>query len=148
MNRIGRFAMRAPIGLYRVGLGGLLGRRFVLLEHTGHRSGLPRQTVLEVLEIDDHGVPVIANGFGEGTHWYRNITADPKVNFTIGRTRSTSRADRLNHADAVAVFERYRRDHPRAAKAIGGRVGVSLVDDLGSAARHIPLFRLVHTSTP
>jgi hypothetical protein len=40
------------------------------------------------------------------------------------------------------VFERYRIDHPRAAKAIGKRIGVSLVDDPGSAARELPLFCL------
>ncbi len=39
--------MRAPIGPYRIGLGGLLGRRFLLLEHVGRRSGLPRHTVID-----------------------------------------------------------------------------------------------------
>jgi hypothetical protein len=42
VNRFTRLAMRAPIGLYRVGLGGLLGTRFLLLEHVGRSSGPAR----------------------------------------------------------------------------------------------------------
>jgi hypothetical protein len=40
----------APVSLYRLHLGWLLGHRFLLLTHTGRRSGLRRQTVLEVME--------------------------------------------------------------------------------------------------
>ena len=134
--------MRAPIGLYRIGLGGVLGKRFLLLEHIGRSSGQVRQTVLEVLETDD-SAPVIASGFGERSQWCKNITANPDVWFTRGRTRTHAKAARLEHEDAVRVFERYRRDHTRAAKVLGNRIGVSLVDDLDGAAEKLPLFRLL-----
>ncbi|MDJ0770085.1 MAG: nitroreductase family deazaflavin-dependent oxidoreductase [Ilumatobacter sp.] len=141
MNRVQRLFFRAPIGLYRIGFGGLLGGRFLLLEHTGRKSGLQRRTVLEVLESGDDG-PVIASGFGEGSQWCRNVMATPDVWITRGRTRTQAKADRLGHDDAVEVFERYRRDHARAAKVLGKRIGVSLVDDLETAAERLPLFRL------
>ena len=48
-TRLGRALVRAPIWLYRLGLGGLLGRRFLLLTYTGRKSGRPRQVVLEVV---------------------------------------------------------------------------------------------------
>jgi hypothetical protein len=38
-----------PIYLYRLNLGLLLGHRFLLLVHRGRRSGLLRETVLEVI---------------------------------------------------------------------------------------------------
>ena len=41
-----RIMFRAPIFLYRIGLGGLLGKRFLLLNHIG------RKTVMEVVNHD------------------------------------------------------------------------------------------------
>lgn len=141
MNRFQRLLFRAPIGLYRVGLGGLLGKRFLLLEHVGRKSGVQRRTVLEVLETGHDGVPAIASGFGEKSQWCKNVMANPEVHVTRGRTRTPATADRLDHADAVEVFERYRVNHPKAAKALGGRIGVSF-DDVDAAAAKIPIFRL------
>ena len=142
MGPIQRFLFRAPIGLYRVGLGGLLGNRFLQLEHVGRNSGETRRTVLEVLETDDDGCPVIASGFGEGSQWFKNVSADPEVWFTQGRTRTAATAGRLDRGRALEVFERYRVNHARAAKVLGKRIGVSLVDDLETAAEQLPLFRL------
>lgn len=142
MNRLKRLIMRSPIGLYRMRLGGLLGSRFLLLEHTGRNSGLPRKTVLEVLETGEDAAPIIASGFGERSQWCRNISIDPEIWITRGRTRTRAQAQRLDHTQARAVFERYRINHARAAKMLGGRIGVSLVDDLESAAEKLPLFRV------
>src|SRR5215217_5389167 len=47
-----RFAFRLPIYLYRLNLDRLLGHRALLLVHQGRRSGLLRETVLEVLLYD------------------------------------------------------------------------------------------------
>jgi hypothetical protein len=47
-----RLAFRLPIYLYRLNLGWLLGNRFLLLVHRGRKSGLLRETVLEVLLHD------------------------------------------------------------------------------------------------
>lgn len=142
MNRVQRFLFRAPIGLYRVGLGGLLGGRFLLLEHVGRSTGEVRSTVLEVLETGDDGAPVVASGFGETSQWFKNVTTDPSVWFTRGRSRTAATARRLDHDEALAVFERYRLRHGRAAKLLGKRIGVSLVDDLDDAAEKLPLLRL------
>lgn len=147
MNGLQRFFMRAPIGLYRVWLGGLMGSRFLLFEHTGRTSGELRKTVLEVVERRDDGAPVVVSGFGETSQWFKNVSVDPDVWYTIGRTRTAATAHRLDEHEAVQVFERYRIDHPRAAKAIGKRIGVSLVDDPGAAAHQLPLFRLLPRSS-
>lgn len=48
-----RALLRAPVALYRAGLGGLLGSRLVLLTDTGRVSGEPRQEVLEVVAHGD-----------------------------------------------------------------------------------------------
>ena len=47
-----RLAFRLPIYLYRLDLGWILGHRFLMLVHQGRRSGLLRETVLEVILYD------------------------------------------------------------------------------------------------
>ena len=44
-----RLVFRLPIYLYRLNLGWLLGHRGLLLTHQGRKSGLLRETVLEVI---------------------------------------------------------------------------------------------------
>src|SRR5699024_11419300 len=72
MLKIPRRIARAPIALYRLGLGGLLGRRFVLLEHRGRRSGQIRQVVLETISVDPEVIHVVS-GYGEQAQWLRNV---------------------------------------------------------------------------
>jgi monovalent cation:H+ antiporter, CPA1 family len=60
-----RWLARLPLGLYHAGLGGLLGQRFLMLTHTGRKSGQPRQAVLEVVRYDEAtGTVIIVSGFG------------------------------------------------------------------------------------
>jgi hypothetical protein len=47
-----RLAFRLPIYLYRLNLGWMLGHRFLLFVHLGRKSGLLRETVLEVILYD------------------------------------------------------------------------------------------------
>ena len=42
-----RWVFRVPLRLYDIGWGGLLGHRFLLLRHTGRRSGRTHAVVLE-----------------------------------------------------------------------------------------------------
>lgn len=77
---LARMAFRLPIWLYRLGLGRLLGTRFLLLTHTGRKSGLTRQTVLEVVRYDKASrTYIVAVGFGTRSDWYQNVMAKPHV---------------------------------------------------------------------
>ena len=67
--------VRAPITLYRHGLGWVFGRRVLMLEHTGRRSGQARFVCLEVVERPGPDRVVIVSGFGERAEWYRNLHA-------------------------------------------------------------------------
>ena len=71
---VSRALFRAPIYLYRLGLGWLFGKRILLLNHTGRVSGTQRQVILEVVEHDrTNGSFVVASGWGPTAAWYRNI---------------------------------------------------------------------------
>jgi hypothetical protein len=61
-----RLAFRLPVYLYRLGLGRLLGHRFLLLTHRGRRSGRVYQTALEVVRYEPSSREVVAaSGWGE-----------------------------------------------------------------------------------
>lgn len=104
---------RAPVVLYRWNLGWVLGHRFMLLVHSGRRTGLERRTVLEVVRYDaETGAVVVMSGFGRRSDWYRNIQAHPARMVVVGRRsfRPVHRDLTVEEAsDALADYERRNR---------------------------------------
>jgi deazaflavin-dependent oxidoreductase (nitroreductase family) len=137
VNRLRRAFLPAPIGFYRLGLG----RRFLLLAHTGRKSGLRRETVLEVVG-NEGPAPIVVSGFGHGSDWFRNLVAGPVAKVTWARERFGARASVLSAPEAAEVFHRYRIAHPRAARVLGRALGVSILDDPEGAAAAMPVVRL------
>lgn len=119
-----RLLWRAPIWLYRVGLGGLLGGRFLLLNHIGRKSGRVRQNVLEVVRRDERGnAYIVASGFGEKADWLQNVTANPQVKIQVGWRKMNARAQRLSQGGATEELLDYSRRHPAALKTLAGIIG-------------------------
>ena len=86
--------VRAPVWLYWMRLGFLLGNRMLMLVHRGRSSGLRRYAVLEVVDRPPPtSTSSCGSGFGEAAQWYRNLLADPHVRISVGWRRD---------ADAVA----------------------------------------------
>ncbi len=101
--------------LYRVGLGGLLGGRFVLLHHVGRRSGQPRQAVVEVVRHDSLTDSfIICSGFGEQSQWFQNVMASPDLAITSGRRTLDVHAVRLPPDLGAGELRSYGQRHPRA----------------------------------
>jgi deazaflavin-dependent oxidoreductase (nitroreductase family) len=116
---LARLAFRMPIFLYRIGLGWLLGHRFLLLTHTGRKSGSPRQTVLEVVRFDrETGNYYIAVGFGKHSDWYKNISANPAVTVRSGGDRIQAKAEQLTQDAAGNELVRYAHEHPTTFKEL------------------------------
>ncbi len=138
---IGRAFARSPIFLYRLGLGRLLGRRFVMIEHIGRVSGLPRQTVLEVVRRDEGSIDVAA-AWGPRSDWFRNIIANPSVLVSSGRLRSVPATASVLRVDAATqVFADYAVDHKTAARALGRSLGLDFADPAKMAST-VPVVRL------
>lgn len=130
---------RAPILLYRAGLGRLLGSRMLLLEHTGRKTGRPRQVVLEVVDRPAPDLLVIASGFGRGSQWYRNLAADPRCRVSTGRHRHVpATATLLDEEESAVRLDRYQRYHPRAWKQLER----SITEALGHPVEEIPMVEL------
>lgn len=143
---------RAPIWIYHIGLGGLLGRRFLLLHHVGRRSGQPRRAVLEVVRHEPAtSTCIVASGFGERADWLRNLMAQPEARIELGWKRIDVRAERLAPADAEKEMVDYGRRNPRAARLVAGLIGYEhdgSNEDLRTLAGILPLIRLVPRGGP
>lgn len=142
-----RLMLRMPIWLYRLRMGWLLGKRFVMFTHIGRRSGLPRQTVVEVVDYDAaKDQYIIASGWGEHTDWLRNIQKTPRVLLDTGRRRVEATATRLPVHAAAEVLHRYAQKHPAAFRQLGrfmsGQPLTSSFEDCQRLANIIPLIAL------
>ena len=105
-----RYFLRAPVYLYRWRLGRLLGKRFLLLNHIGRRTGLHRQTVLEVMEYRKDGPElVVMSGFGPNSDWLRNIEATSGEEVIVGSHRFIASHRFLGEEEAMRVVRDYER---------------------------------------
>ncbi|WP_063131356.1 nitroreductase family deazaflavin-dependent oxidoreductase [Nocardia fusca] len=110
-----RQLMRAPVHLYRARLGFLYGRRMLMLEHIGRKTGVRRYVVLEVVDRLDSDSYVVVSGFGTRAQWFRNVRADPRVRVWIGGRRpAEARASVLSSDEVAASLHAYASRHPRA----------------------------------
>jgi deazaflavin-dependent oxidoreductase (nitroreductase family) len=103
--------LRAPVYLYRWRLGPLFGKRFLLLTHTGRRTGMRHQTVLEIMEYRKDGPEaVVMSGFGRNSDWLRNIDAIPNhEEVDIGSAHFKASHRYLDEEEAVNVVRNYER---------------------------------------
>ncbi|SHK28770.1 deazaflavin-dependent oxidoreductase, nitroreductase family [Pseudonocardia thermophila] len=110
-------ATRVVLWLYEHGLGGVLGRRFLLLHHTGRRSGRAYTTPLEIVGRTVSGAPIVVAGFGDAD-WLRNLTAGGPAAATVGRRRTPVAARRLGIPEAADALAAYERRHGPAAPLV------------------------------
>jgi deazaflavin-dependent oxidoreductase (nitroreductase family) len=132
-------AVNAVYGrLTRWGLGS--GLRHVLTV-TGRRTGQPRSTPVDVMEVD--GVRYLVAAYGE-VNWVRNLRQTRKATLRRGRRVDEYDAAEVGTDEAVPVIRRYQREVPvtRAYWEFDEHADDDLVRS--SAANH-PVFRLTPT---
>lgn len=124
---ISRILYRAPLWLYRLGLGGLLGKRFIRLFHRGRKSGLVRETVVEVIRYDPETCEaVVISAWGDRADWVRNMRQTPGIEAQIGWSRYRALAVFLNVGQRIEEFMQYARRYPKMAVRLPGLVGYEL----------------------
>lgn len=116
--------LHAPVWLFRARLGLILGKRIVMLEHTGRRSGKLRRTPLEVVHRNGNAY-TLCSGTGPNADWYRNLKANPALGLWVGSRRYTVDQRFLNDSEAATTFAGYESDHPKAAARLTELMGVS-----------------------
>lgn len=143
-----RLAFRAPIFVYRMGLGWIFGGRLLLLNHIGRVSGKQRQTVLEVVAHDSADDSyVVASGWGPTAAWYRNIVRTPEVVIGVGKRTILVTAVPLSEEEGAEIFTRYATRHRMLAKHLLPRLMGFSVDgseaDFRAVGRRLPFVRFV-----
>ncbi|MFJ8953131.1 nitroreductase family deazaflavin-dependent oxidoreductase [Streptomyces sp. NPDC102381] len=137
---------RLPIGLYRVGLGPLLGKRLLLLHHTGRLSGLDRHVTLEVVDRDPmRDTWILASGFGPRAAWYQNLRANPKTVIQVGNRHHAVTAHFLSEDEGGEIMARYALNRPRTARRLCSFMGLDVdgsEDSYRRAGSQIPFVRL------
>jgi deazaflavin-dependent oxidoreductase (nitroreductase family) len=98
-----RVAFKAPLYLWRMGLGFLIGRYIMVITTFGRKSGLPRSTGAEWHPL--RGSKFVPVNYGERAQWYKNIQANPHV--TIQTAHGTERVTARRITDDAELIEAY-----------------------------------------
>ena len=124
-----RWLLRAPVLVYRIGLGGLMPGRpmlgglmpgHLMLTTVGRRSGRPHRVVVDMWQDTATDTYYVASGFGAHADWHRNLQANPEVGVQVGRRKFRARASTLPLEEAEEqVLGRWRR-HGRLMRFYGG----------------------------
>jgi deazaflavin-dependent oxidoreductase (nitroreductase family) len=126
-SKLLRLFYRFPIYLYRLGLGRLLGKRFIHIQHTGRKSGLPRHSVVEVAGYDpQEDAYYIAAAYGEKADWLRNMMKNPEVKAQVGGRHFDGMAARLDPDETFQLYEDYNKRHPGMIFTLSRLVGYSV----------------------
>jgi deazaflavin-dependent oxidoreductase (nitroreductase family) len=113
---------RAPLLLYRLGLGRLLGHRFLLLTHRGRKSGRPYQSVLEVVHYDPvTRESIVISGWGTRADWYRNIRANPPIAVSTGGAKFQPTFRELTADETYPVVQAYLEKSPPIFRGVAER---------------------------
>lgn len=140
---VSRFLFRLPVWMYRRGLGWMLDDRFLMIRHTGRKSGLPRQAVVEVVRHDaDTDSYIVAVGFGKQTDWYQNLLANPDASIQVSGRILDIRARHLTPEEGGEELLDYARRHPALAKGLSRFMGLEVdgSDDDYRAAGEMLIF--------
>jgi deazaflavin-dependent oxidoreductase (nitroreductase family) len=98
-----KWLYKTPILLYRLGLGFVVGRLFMVMTTVGRKSGKPRRTAIEFHEYK--GRRYVFSAWGMKADWYRNIEANPYINIQTWRGAESVLARRItSHAELADAF--------------------------------------------
>jgi len=136
---------KLPILVYRLGLGWIFGKRLLMLEHTGRKSGKLRRAVLEVVaSTPEENRYYVVSGFGTGSNWYRNILQQSRVTIQLGRHRYRASAKQLPPRQASDLMVKYGKEHPASLKALSSLLGYQFeqtTEGIREFGRQIPVIQ-------
>ncbi|HET6692567.1 MAG TPA: nitroreductase family deazaflavin-dependent oxidoreductase [Miltoncostaeaceae bacterium] len=123
--------------LTRLGIS-VMGSR--VLEVAGRRSGLPRRTPVNLLQVGDDRYLVAPRG---DTQWVRNLRAAGEGHLLLGRRRTRFAAREVPVDEREPVLRAYlKRWTWEVGKFFGGVKADSPAEDLARIAPDHPVFRL------
>ena len=114
-----RSLFKAPLILWRMGFGPIIGRVMLVISHKGRKSGLPRHTMVEYHMLD--GIKYVPCAFGPRSDWYKNITADPRVTIQSASGSKSTKAVRVtDDQELLDVYDLFISRDPPADPLVPG----------------------------
>jgi deazaflavin-dependent oxidoreductase (nitroreductase family) len=99
-----KYLNRFMLVMWRLGLGPVLNMgpamagRYMVITHTGRKSGTKRRTPVNYAVVDDE--VYCTAGFGSVSDWYRNIIANPQVEVWLPDGWYAGIAEEVTHPEA------------------------------------------------
>ena len=124
-----RWFFRAPVVLYRVGLGGLMPMQ-LMLTTVGRKSGQPRRAVVDVLRHDKAtDTYYVVSAYGERSDWYRNLQANPAVQAQVRCRKFSARATTLPEEEAEEFLLDFWRRHRFYVRTMMRMIGLKVTTE-------------------
>jgi deazaflavin-dependent oxidoreductase (nitroreductase family) len=107
---------RSPLHFYRLGLGGLVGGKVLLLTAKGRKSGLDRVTAIGYEYHPDEDTYYVTSGWDGKTDWYQNARANPRVRVRVGKREFDAVAEPVPEKRAMERLAENARRNPFSAR--------------------------------
>lgn len=140
-----RWIFKIPVLLYRLRLGKLVGKRFLLLTTTGRKTGKLRSTPLEYSYDPTSNSYLVMAGWGGKTDWYRNARHNPRLRVQIEQRVFDVLAEPVPQEEVAQTMLEITRLNPGMMKVWQRWSDQPLDGTLSSwrqAARYFPCLRL------
>ena len=111
-----KWIFKFPILYYKLGLGWMLGKRFLLLTTTGRKTGKPRHTPLEYVYNPQVAAYRVSPGWGGNTDWFKNARHNPHVTVQVGRCKFETVAEPAPDEESAEFMMNTSRRHPSMDK--------------------------------
>ena len=118
-----KWLFKIPILFYRLGLGSIAGRLFMIMTTVGRKSGRPRRTAIEFHEYK--GRKYIFSGWGMNADWFRNIQANPHITIQTWRGVESVTAHRITSDLELATAFEFAMSNP-STRMVMKSVGYNL----------------------
>jgi deazaflavin-dependent oxidoreductase (nitroreductase family) len=104
--------MKMPLVLYRLGLGWVLGGRFMQVTHIGRQSGKTYRTVLAVLKFDRSSSEIMVVSPWKKSNWYRNIQVNSALEVETAGIRYVPTQRSLLPEEIAELLIEFRQKNP------------------------------------
>lgn len=123
-RRLFRQFNRFMVLMWRLGIGPAIGcyppltGRFLVIGHTGRRSGRRRYTPLNYARVD--GELYCTAGFGAVSDWYRNVLVKPQISLWLDNQAYQARIEEVSeHPQRLAIMREVLRGSGLVAPLVG-----------------------------
>jgi deazaflavin-dependent oxidoreductase (nitroreductase family) len=132
-GKLQKFFFKVPVWLHKIGFGGwerLIGAQWMLITTKGRKSGMPRKTMVDVMDYDKTtDTYYIEAAYGARADWYKNIQSNPIFEAQVGRRKFKARAGALTTEGAGEMLVQFYRHKPAYTRSVMAMAGMKFKDE-------------------